>query len=128
MTSPRVTAMRRIAAPARVTYDIIADYRDGHQRIIPPQWFQNLCVESGGVGDGTVIQFDMRVLGSTRRTRGTVAEPSPGRVLTEHYADTDILTAFTVDPVKDAPACDVTITSDLETRGGLLERPSRFSR
>ncbi|MEP6494451.1 MAG: SRPBCC family protein [bacterium] len=125
MPKHRVTATRRIAAPAPITYAIIADYRDGHPHILPPDYFRNLRVESGGVGAGTVITFDMRVLGSTKPTRGTVAEPSPGRVITEHYAATDVLTEFTVEPAKDGTACDVTIASNLPVHGGLagmLER------
>jgi len=124
MTTHRVTATRRISAPAPVTYAIIADYRDGHPHIIPPRWFRNLRVESGGVGAGTVIDFDMIVLGSVKKARGRVEEPTPGRVLTETYTD-GIVTSFIVDRVNGTSACDVTIASDLPVHTGLqgaLER------
>ena len=47
MKSYQASLKRRIAAPAPLAYSIIADYRDGHQRIIPPKVFQNLIVEEG---------------------------------------------------------------------------------
>lgn len=116
-TTHRVAATRRITAPAPLTYAIIADYRDGHPHIIPQRWFRNLRVESGGIGAGTVINFDMYILGSKKPAHGRVEEPSPGRVLTERYDD-GVLTTFVVEPAKDALACDVTIMSDLPVPGG----------
>jgi hypothetical protein len=124
MKRHRVAATRRIAAPARAAYGTIADYRNGHPQILPPKYFRNLKVESGGTGAGTVITFDIHVMGSTQHTRGEVAEPTPGRVITERYPATDVLTTFNVEPVTDN-SCDVTITSDLPTHsglGGVLER------
>src|SRR5215204_3004132 len=64
MSSFTVGAAARVNAPARRVYDMIADYRNGHPRIVPPKYFTSLDVEEGGVGDGTVIRFTMRVLGS----------------------------------------------------------------
>jgi hypothetical protein len=119
MTSVRVSATRRIAAPADVAYGIIADYRDGHPRIIPPRWFRNLRVESGGVGEGTVIRFEMHAFGSTQQARGRVTEPVPGRVLIETYDD-GAKTSFTVVPAEDGRAADVTILTEMKSRDGLL--------
>ena len=60
MTAHRITASARIdAAPKRV-YNVIADYCNGHPRILPKQ-FSDLVVERGGFGAGTVIRFRMRV-------------------------------------------------------------------
>ena len=125
MTLLRVAAKRRIAAPANVTYAIIADYRDAHTHIVPPQTFKNLRVESGGVGDGTIIRFEMRALGTTQSWRARVAEPAPGRVLTERDEEKGTLTTFTVDPADAGRSCDVTIATEFPIRDGLagaLER------
>ena len=65
-------------------------------------------MEQGGVGDGTVIRFTMRVLGVERTARARITEPDPGRVLVETELTTGLVTTFTVAPVGDA-AADVTI-------------------
>ena len=82
--------------------------------------FQNLVVEEGGTGEGTTIRFDMRVLGTLRHSRARIAEPSPGRVLTEQDVDTGTLTTFLVKPAGDGRVCDVTITTELKLPDGPL--------
>src|SRR5678810_58918 len=95
-----ISASRTIAAPPQRIYSILADYREGHPSILPRQ-FTHLTVERGGVGDGTIIQFTMGLLGRTQRFRGFVSEPEPGRVLVETYETNGVVTSFIVDP---APA------------------------
>ena len=46
--SLRVSASAEIGAAAVNVYRMIADYRNGHQRIVPPQYFRNLEVDAGG--------------------------------------------------------------------------------
>jgi hypothetical protein len=120
MSTYRVSVTRRIAAPARVAYDILADYQDGHQRIVPPKWFSNLHVESGGVGAGTTLCFDVRAFGSTQTHRVHVEEPSPGRVLAETDVDDGAVTTFSVEPTSDGRACDVTISAERRARDGFF--------
>jgi hypothetical protein len=123
-TTYRVSGARRIPAPARRVYDIIADYRNGHPHILPPA-FRNLRVERGGTGDGTVITFEVRALGRTTAFRAVVTEPEPGRVLVEENVGANpSVSTFTVEPAGDA-ACDVTITTDLPLREGLAGRIER---
>jgi hypothetical protein len=98
---------------------LIADYRLGHPRIVPPKYFQNIVVERGGIGDGTVISFEMKMLGKIRKSRARVTEPEPGRVLVEKVDDQGIVTTFRVDPAG-AFRSDVTISTVLPTRRGLL--------
>ncbi len=79
-------------------YSILANYRDGHPRILPRQ-FSNLVVEQGGVGAGTVIRFRVNILGQTQNFHGEISEPEPGRVLVERYFEPQgIVTTFTIDP------------------------------
>lgn len=120
MTSHHVSVKRRVGAPAALTYNIIADYRNGHPHIIPPKVFQNLIVEEGGTGAGTIIRFDISILGTLRTSRARVAEPAPGRVLTEEDIDSRTLSTFIVEPVDGGQACDVTITTDLKLPDGPL--------
>jgi hypothetical protein len=119
-----IEATAVIDAPAPAAYAVIADYRDGHPRILPRPPFVSLDVEEGGVGAGTVIRFRMRVLGTTREMRAAVTEPEPGRVLVESDAAGDVVTTFTVDPVEGGKA-HVTISTDMKVTGwpfGWLQR------
>jgi hypothetical protein len=91
------TAEGPVDAPADTVYSYIADMRNHHPRFLPPA-FSDFRVESGGVGDGTVTQFKMTAGGRTREYRMRVAEPEPGRVLTESDMNSSAVTTFTVSP------------------------------
>jgi hypothetical protein len=108
-----------ITAPPAAAYAVIADYRDGHPRIIPRPRFVDLQVDEGGVGAGTVIRFSMRVFGRTTVMRATISEPEPGRVLVETDPEGAVVTTFTVDPEGDGTRSRVTIATDLEVAGWL---------
>ncbi len=108
---------RLIAAPATVCYDILADYREGHPSILPKPWFGPLTVESGGVGAGTRIRFEMTVLGRTRVGRAVVSEPVPGRVLVETDEQSGVVTTFTVEPVG-SDGARVTFATEMRSQGG----------
>ena len=121
-----VSADAVIPASADRTYRIIADYRSGHPRILPPE-FSALTVERGGVGDGTLIRFRMRLLGSTRTYRAAVTEPERGRVLVETDLETNgAVTTFTVDPVDGAAQSRVNISTSLPVRSGLAGKIERL--
>jgi Polyketide cyclase / dehydrase and lipid transport len=122
MTDLHVAAERHIGAPADHVYRLIADVRTHHQRFLPPA-FSDFRVEQGGVGAGTVHSFKLTAGGRTRSYRMRVAEPEPGRVLTESDQLSSAVTTFTVTPQE--AGCRVRI----ETRwrgargvGGFFER------
>lgn len=117
-----VTATRLIAAPASLVYDILADYRIGHPRILP-RAFESLTVEEGGRGAGTVIRFAMRSFFTVKWARATVEEPEAGRVLVERLEDRPAKTSFTVEP-SGLEHARVTIETTWTPRGpgALLER------
>jgi len=95
----RITSSRSVAAPADRLYGILADYHTGHSSILPARVFEELTVESGGRGAGTVIRFGMKSFGKLRWSRASVHKPEPGRVLVERILDDKgIVTTFTVDP------------------------------
>jgi hypothetical protein len=126
MPRHQVGAEAVIDAPAESAYAVIADYRDGHPRIIPRPPFVSLEVEQGGTGAGTLIRFQMRVLGRIQTFRAAITEPEPGRVLVETDTDTGTVTPFPVDPVEEGRRSRVRITTDIATRGGLLGPLERF--
>ena len=121
--SVRVTESIAVAAPAAVVYGLIADYRGGHPSILPPEYFQDLVVEKGGVGAGTVIRFTMIAYGKRTQARATVEEPEPGRVLVEVDQTTGATTHFIVEPLS-AGRARVTFDTHYPIRGafGFLER------
>jgi hypothetical protein len=121
-----ISATARLQAPPRRVYDTIANYHTGHPRIVPRQ-FQNLTVERGGVGAGTVIRFDVRVLGRTTRFRAEVSEPEPGRVLVErNVLGNDATSTFIVDPGAHRDESIVTISTEMTDRGGVAGAVEKF--
>lgn len=83
MKTQVASATKIIKAPVEVIYKILADYRSGHPLILPRKYFHSLEVEEGRFGEGTVIRFQMRLLGQTRSFRLLNTEPEPGRILQE---------------------------------------------
>jgi hypothetical protein len=130
MSSPpktySVRAAARVSAPPDRVYSIIADYHHGHPAILPKQ-FTSLVVEQGGVGAGTIIRCQMRVLGQTQTFRAAVSEPQPGRVLMERIIEGDpVVTTFTVSPADGGQYSDVSIESTMDVKPGLRGIVERF--
>lgn len=117
MKTQTATTSKVIYAPAQTIYNIIADYRHTHPAILPKPYFLFLDVEEGGVGEGTIVRFQMRILGQTRSFRALITEPEPGRMLQETDLDTNIPTTFTVVPLGQENHTKVTITTELKNRG-----------
>ena len=124
MSAFRVSRTGRVNAPAVMVYCLIADYHNGHPRIVPPEYFFNFAVEEGGYGAGTRITFDARMLGVTQHARAWIEEPEPGRVLLERL-EVGWVTTFTVDAVGPA-ACDVTIATEVPPKRGMAGWFERF--
>jgi hypothetical protein len=122
MPTLHVTAERTVPAPADAVYSLLADYRDGHPRILPPS-FSDLTVLRGGNGAGTVFRFALKIAGRTQVGEAHVDEPEPGRVLSETYSAKGTMTRFTVDPVGDQSRVWID-TSWEPSRGlaGMIER------
>ena len=97
MATNLVSAERTVDAPAGAVYGYIADMRGHHPQFLPPA-FSDFQVESGGVGEGTITRFTLTAGGRTRQYRMKVAEPEPGRVLTESDTGSSAVTTFTVTP------------------------------
>jgi Polyketide cyclase / dehydrase and lipid transport len=116
-----VSAERTVPAPAAAVYALLADYRAGHPRILPPA-FSDLTVLQGGTGAGTVIRFALRLAGRKQEIEARVEEPEPGRVLSEIYPEKSAVTRFIVEPVGDQSVVRIE-TSWEASRGlaGLIE-------
>ena len=120
-----ISASATIPARRERVYSLIANYKDGHPRILPKQ-FTGLVVEQGGVGAGTVIRFQMSVFGRKQTFRAAITEPDPGRVLVETDVGTNgAVTTFTVDPGGAPADSRVTISTELPVRSGFLGKIER---
>jgi uncharacterized protein YndB with AHSA1/START domain len=116
-----VSTEAAVAAPAETVYRCIADMHD-HPNFLPPA-FSDFTVESGGVGAGTVTRFTMTAGGRTREYRMKVAEPEPGRVLTESDMNSTAVTTFTVSPQGSGSLVTISTAWDGATGiGGVFER------
>ena len=117
-----ISAERVVEAPAETVYGYIADMREHHPRFLPPA-FSDFRVESGGVGAGTVTRFKVTAGGRTREYQMKVAEPEPGRVLTESDTSSSAVTTFRVSPQGDASLVQISTTWDgAHGIGGFFER------
>jgi hypothetical protein len=118
------SASADLDAPADRVYHAVADYREGHPRIIPKPPFVSLEVEEGGYGAGTVIRCAMKIGAMTSTFRAAVSEPQPGRRLVETDLAGGPVTTFTCEPLADGRT-RATISTLLQRNGkkvGMLER------
>lgn len=97
MGTIEVSTDRTVHAPADVVYGYVAGLREHRPRYLPGA-FSDFAVESGGVGAGTVVRFRITAGRRSRAYAMTVAEPEPGRVLTESDGGSSLVTTFTVIP------------------------------
>lgn len=109
-------------------YATIADYHNGHPRIVPPEIFSDMRVEQGGYGEGTVIRFKMKTLGVVQEFYQRVTEPEPGRMLVEQDIDSaqNVVTTFTVTPVEDGQKSHVEIATVMNASPGIRGVIERF--
>lgn len=116
MATILVSAERTVDAPADAVYGYIADMRGHHPQFLPSA-FSDFQVESGGVGEGTITRFTVTAGGRTRQYRMKVAEPEPGRVLTESDTGSSLVTTTTVTPQGGRSL--VTISTAWQGAGGI---------
>jgi hypothetical protein len=125
MTNIHAEASAIIPASAEAIYRVLADYRHAHPHILPKPYFEEIVVEEGGQGAGTLFRLRMNVFGNRRDFREVVTEPVPGRVLVETDHATGQSSTFTLEPLADGRQTRVTIATDFPARpglAGLLER------
>ncbi len=115
MGTIHVTAERRVDASAETVYGYLADM-GLHPRFLPPA-FSDFEIESGGVGAGTITRFKVTAGGRSREYRMQVAEPEPGRVLSESDTNSSLVTTFTVTPQDRASR--VVISTSWDGAGGI---------
>jgi hypothetical protein len=92
--------------------------------MLPRRYFPRLEVERGGSGEGTIICFEVKLFGTTRRVRAEISEPKPGEELVETDLATGARTTFIEAPRPGGGESEVTIKTEWEANGlrGWLER------
>ena len=122
MGTIQLSAEGIVDAPPATVYGYIADMREHHPHFLPPA-FSDFEVESGGFGAGTMTSFRLTAGGRSREYRMQVAEPEPGRVLTESDTNSSLVTSFTVTPEGDASRVQISTTWEgARGIGGFFER------
>jgi uncharacterized protein YndB with AHSA1/START domain len=117
-----VVAEGAVDAPPDTVYRYVADMREHHPHFLPPA-FSDFRVESGGFGAGTVTRFTVTAGGRTREYQMKVAEPEPGRVLTESDTGSSLVTTTTVRPHGSGSMAQICTAWDgAGGIGGLFER------
>jgi hypothetical protein len=116
----RVEATAVIDGAPEDVYALLADYRDGRPRVLPPVNFRDVEVEEGGRGAGTILRFRSVAGRGQRHYRMLVSEPEPGRVLVESSMNSSLVTTLTVEPTSDAQHSRVQIATEIDAYGGLL--------
>jgi hypothetical protein len=119
MAKQTISVSKLISVPAQTAYRLIADYREGHPRILPKPYFLSLDVEKGGYGEGTVIHFQMKLMGRVLSFHSVITEPTPGRVLVETDLNTGAVTTFMVEPHQEGKQSFVTISTTTKVPDGI---------
>lgn len=101
-------------------YAVIRNYHTDHPAIVPKPYFQDITVEKGGIGAGTIILTKMRAFGQDVTYRLHVTEPEPGRVIMEADAEAGVTTHFIVDPVNGGSQSRVTIITEIASKPGMM--------
>jgi hypothetical protein len=117
----RIKVMGILDARPEEVYATIADYHEGHPRILPKKNLYDLQVEQGGHGAGTIIRFKTRILGVEQSFHHRVSEPKPGSVLVEQDIDTaqNVTTTFIVTPLEEGKKSQVEIHTTMNASTGL---------
>lgn len=119
MTTLHVATERRIPAEPATVYAYLAGLSEHRPHYLPTA-VSGYEVESGGSGAGTVFRYVLTAGGRNRSYRMVVAEPDPGRVLTESDSGSSLVTTYTVSPAAgDASATSVRVETSWQGAGGV---------
>lgn len=115
----KIAVSKTIPARPALVHAVIADYRVGHQAILPRPYFQELIIEKGGQGAGTELIIHMEVMGDKLSYHQVVEEPEPGHILIERELDKAQFTRFTFEPRQNGQATELTIYTEYELPKGI---------
>ena len=118
MSRIHVEAERIVDATPDAVYQLLADYRAGRPRILPPNYL-DYTVEQGGQGAGTVVRYRFRAANRERPYQMRVAEPARGNVLTESDTSSSLVTTWTLVPAEGGAKTRVRLTTEWDGAAGI---------
>lgn len=127
MATYQAEATQEINARPEHVYAMLSDYKIHHPNIVPKPYFQNIVVQEGGVGAGTVFTMDLVIMGVTRKYRLTVSEPEPGWVLAESDESLGQTSWFILEPLDGGVRTRLTIRSKAAASPGIMGLIERVS-
>jgi len=113
-----------IPAPPEKVYESLIDFQNARPSILTSN-FVDYTVEQGGVGEGTVIRYDLKAGGRKRPYRMHIIETIKGGILTERDSNSSLVTMWTLTPVNYGQLTQVRLVSEWEGAsgiGGFFER------
>ena len=126
MTIIRSEATRTVEAAPELVYALLSDYEKAHPAILPKPYFDEIVLEEGGQGAGTVVRVRLKGMGAETNYSLTVSEPEPGRRLVESDPDSGVRTTFLVESRDGGRHSQVTITVDTRASPGLKGQVERL--
>ena len=112
----QVQSETTVAAPPKKVYRLIADYKGARARWLPPN-YSDFAVEQGGVGNGTVFGYKLKVGNRERAYRLAVSEPKRGSILTEKDTGSTLTNTWTV--TAQGNSSRVTLRTEWQGHGGV---------
>lgn len=110
---------RVVHAPPGAVYAFLADYRDSHFKVLPPDHYLDYTVEQGGRGAGTVIGYTFSAANRKRPYHLRVDEPAKGTVLTESDLGSSLVNTWTITGQDGGAGTRVRLTTEWEGSGGM---------
>jgi hypothetical protein len=119
MDTYELQVSKKIKADTELIYRVLSDYHNEHPHILPKPYFASTEVEQGGVGAGTIVRVQMKVMGTVNHLRLFVTEPIPGREIHEEDPVAGIKTIFKLEPDPDHGYCQVSIRTIWQKKKGI---------
>lgn len=91
---------RTITAPMNAVWSVLRDYRTARERTLSAQ-YADYAVRDGGVGEGTVIAYRLRIGRHERAYELAVEEPTAMRQLRERDRHAALVITWTLTPAGD---------------------------
>lgn len=119
MDTYEIQVSQIIKADPELIYRVLSDYQNEHPHILPKPYFVSAEVEQGGVGAGTIVRVQMKVMGMMNHLRLFVTEPIPGREIHEEDLVAGIKTIFKLESYPDHVYCQVSIQTIWQRKNGM---------
>lgn len=127
MATHLISITSLIQAPPQKIYNLIADYRSGHPRILPSPPFGNgIVIEKGGFGEGTRISYQLQSMGKWQTYHAEITEPKPGLELVETVEENGAVTIFLFNPANNGAYTELIISTAIQGSDGIFGKIEKW--